>query len=54
MKKESTIDILASAGFDVNSDIDLPEVEALTKELKHKILTIGYVDTHVLISALST
>lgn len=54
MKKESTIDILASAGFDVNSDIDLPEVESLTKELKQKIITIGTVDRSEIKACVST
>ena len=54
MKKESTIDILADAGFDINSDIELPEVVSLTKDLKQKILTIGHVNRSEIKACVST
>jgi hypothetical protein len=54
MKKESTINILAEAGFDVNSDISLPQAESLTKDLKEKIITIGKVERSEIKACVST
>ena len=41
--KESTKQIIAESGFDVNAAVELSEVEKLTKDMKTKIIEIGYV-----------
>lgn len=38
--KESTKDIILSAGFDVNSDVEVPEAAKFTKDMKEKLLHI--------------
>ena len=38
--KESTKDIILSAGFDINSDIEVPEAAKFTKDMKEKLLHI--------------